>query len=88
MRTGTKQFDFGNHLTLLTLLCLTALAYWVADTGTMSPRSSTLVIAAMVLKFSGIAFFFMDLKRAHWFWKAFVAVYVFTLAAIFSSIYI
>ena len=62
------------------LLLLTILSAIVAN---YSFGSSTLIILVfLVLKFIGISFFFMELRKAHIFWKT--AIIVFLL--LFSSL--
>lgn len=68
-----------NHLyfkALLLLLILTILAALVVTLDIGLKAASALILVLFMLKFLGVAFYFMDLKKAHIFWKSAVLIFV------------
>ncbi|MDO9276746.1 MAG: cytochrome C oxidase subunit IV family protein [Lutibacter sp.] len=74
-----------NHLyfkVLILLLALTILAALVVTLDIGLKAASAIMIALFMVKFLGVAFYFMELKKAHVFWKSAVLIF----ASIFLGI--
>jgi hypothetical protein len=74
-----------NHLyfkVLILLLALTILAALVVTLDIGLKGASTIILVLFMLKFLGVAFYFMELKTAHVFWKSAVLIF----ASIFLGI--
>lgn len=67
---------------LLSLLALTILAAFVAKLGFNLKVAAAITLALFTVKFIGVAFYFMELKRAHIFWKSSVLIFVSIFLAI------
>ena len=68
-----------NHLyfkVLLLLLTLTILAALVVTFDIGLKVASAIILVLFVLKFLAVAFYFMELKTAHIFWKSAVLIFV------------
>lgn len=68
-----------NHLyfkVLLSLLALTILAALVVTLDIGLKAASAIILALFMVKFLGVAFYFMELKKAHVFWKSAVLIFV------------
>ncbi|MDF1517847.1 MAG: hypothetical protein RQ864_06520 [Lutibacter sp.] len=68
-----------NHLyfkVLLSLLTLTILAALVVTLDIGLKTASAIILLFFMLKFLGVAFYFMELKTAHVFWKSAVLIFV------------
>lgn len=77
----------ANQQTLGLLLILTALVYLIAESRSESRLALGLVLAALLLKFSGITFVFMGLQRAHWLWRTLSLVYVACVVIVFAAVF-
>ncbi|OGS72869.1 MAG: hypothetical protein A3F91_15380 [Flavobacteria bacterium RIFCSPLOWO2_12_FULL_35_11] len=60
---------------LLFLLTLTILAALVVILDIGLKAASAIILALFMVKFLGVAFYFMELKRAHVFWKSAVLIF-------------
>lgn len=68
-----------NHLyfkVLLSLLALTIVAAMIVKFGFEFKVTTAIILALFMLKFLGVAFYFMELKRAHVFWKSVIIIFV------------
>jgi len=68
-----------NHLyfkVLLLLLALTILAALVVTLNIGLKVASAIILVLFMLKFLGVAFYFMELKKTHIFWKSAVLIFV------------
>jgi len=74
-----------NHLyfkVLISLLALTLLAALVVTLDIGLKAASAIILALFIVKFLGVAFYFMELKKAHVFWKSSVLIFVSIFLAI------
>ncbi len=69
-----------SKITLVVLVILTVLSAAVSNYG--GKYADTIILLLAGLKFIGIAYFFMDLIKAHVFWRVIIGVYVFMLLAV------
>lgn len=67
---------------LLSLLALTILATLVVTLDIGLKVASAIILALFMLKFLGVAFYFMELKKAHVFWKSVVIIFVMLFSTI------
>ncbi len=67
---------------LLSLLILTILAAFVVRLNIGLKAASAIILALFMLKFLGVAFYFMELKKAHVFWKSAVIIFVLLFSTI------
>ncbi len=67
-------------ITLVLLVILTILSAVVSNHAVKYAGTIILVLAG--LKFIGIAYYFMDLIKAHVFWRTIIGVFVFVLLAV------
>jgi hypothetical protein len=67
---------------LLLLLALTVSAAFVAKFGFDLKVAAAITLALFIVKFLGVAFYFMELKKAHVFWKSSVLIFVSIFLAI------
>ena len=67
-------------LTLVVLIVLTIAVAIISKTSGVYVVRGILVLSA--LKFIGISFFFMDLRKAHPFWKISVCIYLFVFVSV------
>ena len=67
-------------LTLVVLIVLTIGIAIISKTTGVYVVAGILVLSA--LKFFGISFFFMDLRKAHPFWKISVCIYLFVFISV------
>ncbi len=68
-----------NHLyfkVLISLLALTIFAALVVTLDIGLKVASAIILALFMVKFLGVAFYFMELKKAHVFWKSAVLIFV------------
>ncbi|MHB1147789.1 MAG: cytochrome C oxidase subunit IV family protein [Lutibacter sp.] len=68
-----------NHLyfkVLLLLLMLTIMAALVVKLDLDLKVATAIIMALFMIKFLGVAFYFMELKNAHVFWKSAVLIFV------------
>lgn len=61
-------------ITLTILIALTIIATLISNNGGIYATFGVLFLA--VLKFIGVSFFFMDLRKGHSFWKGSVLVFL------------
>lgn len=61
---------------LLSLLVLTIMAALVGPMDIGIKAASAIILVLFVLKFLGVAFYFMELKKAHVFWKSAVLIFM------------
>jgi hypothetical protein len=67
-----------NHLyfkVLISLLALTILAALVVTLDIGLKAASSIILVLFMLKFLAVAFYFMELKKAHVFWKSAVLIF-------------
>jgi uncharacterized membrane-anchored protein len=69
-----KKNIFLNVLIILVLL--TAISALVSMNLIGSTYVAEIIIFLSILKFIGVSFYFMELKKAHIFWKASVLIYL------------
>ena len=74
-----------NTITWIILLVLTLISGWVSSTALTYMIPLILVLAA--LKFIGVAFNFMDLKKAHVFWKVLIVSFLVVFCGIILIAY-
>ena len=75
----TKKIFLKVWLVLIILTISTALV----SNSTLNILNAAIVILGLaVVKFLGVSFYFMELKKAHSFWKTTVLVYVLLLSII------
>ncbi|NEW80040.1 MAG: hypothetical protein GZ086_11585 [Gelidibacter sp.] len=67
---------------LLALLVLTILAAFVVKLDIGLKAVSAIILALFMIKFLGVAFYFMALRKAHVFWKSAVLIFVSIFLAI------
>ncbi|MGV8945778.1 MAG: cytochrome C oxidase subunit IV family protein [Lutibacter sp.] len=67
-----KQLNFK---VLLVLLAISILAAWVTKLGIGINAILVIILAFFMLKFLLVAFYFMELKKAHAFWKGAVIIF-------------
>ncbi|WP_339755748.1 cytochrome C oxidase subunit IV family protein [uncultured Winogradskyella sp.] len=72
-------------ITLVVLVILTILSAVVSNYVTNYATTIILILAG--LKFIGITYFFMDLIKAHIFWRIIIAAFVFVILTIILVIY-
>ena len=70
----------GTTITLLILIVLTISVAIISNTGGL--HTAILILFLSALKFIGIYFFFMDLRKAHVFWKIITCVYLIVFISI------
>ncbi len=58
-----------NRITWLALLLLTTLSYFSSESSLPGPWIFVSLLGITAVKFTGVGFQFMDLKRAHPFWQ-------------------
>ncbi len=68
------------------LLVLLTITVGVISSFSLS-YAAVAILGLSALKFIGVAFYFMELKKAHIFWKAAILIYVF-LFSIITLIYL
>ncbi len=74
-----------NHLyfkVLLSLLALTILAAMVVKLELDFKVTTAIILTLFMLKFLAVVFYFMELKRAHIFWKSVVIIFVMLFSTI------
>ena len=62
------------------LMVLTIVSAFVSESNML--YASIIIILLSVIKFLGVAFYFMDLKKAHVFWKSSVLIFVILFSVI------
>lgn len=67
-------------ITLIVLIILTIITAFVSKTITNFKVVSILTLA--VLKFVGVAFYFMEVRKAHIFWKTSIVVFLIVFATL------
>jgi len=60
-------------ITLAVLIILTIVTAIISNTSTGFAVTAILILA--MLKFIGVAFYFMEMRKAHTFWKAIILVF-------------
>jgi len=58
------------------LIILTITTALVSNLTLNTKQAAVIILGLSVVKFLGVSFFFMELKKAHFFWKASVLFYV------------
>lgn len=74
-----------NHLyfkVLLSLLALTVVAAMVVKLDFGLKAAASITLALFTLKFLGVAFYFMELKKAHIVWKSAIIIFVLLFSTI------
>ncbi|MCX2762283.1 cytochrome C oxidase subunit IV family protein [Aquimarina muelleri] len=66
-----KKHIIITYVLLIVLTIVSGLTYSVADNNIPS-----IILLLSALKFIGVSFYFMDLKKAHIFWKSAVICYL------------
>lgn len=61
---------------LLLLIGLTGISAVVASGLLTTSFSQSIILFLSVLKFIGVSFYFMELKKAHFFWKSSVLIFL------------
>ncbi|REE80373.1 cytochrome c oxidase subunit IV [Lutibacter oceani] len=61
----------------IVLIVLTVSVALVANLTLSISFTAIIILSLSILKFLGVSFYFMELKKAHVFWKAAVLMYVF-----------
>lgn len=75
------------HATTLTLLLvLTALAALAFSGLPGRPFLACLILLLALLKFLLVAFQFMELRKAHWFWQTAMALFSITFFVVFCGL--
>lgn len=67
---------------LVTLLLLTFISALLASQKILILYSLEIIICLSILKFYGVVFYFMELKKAHLFWKSAIFIFTFLFAII------
>ena len=67
---------------LLLLIGLTTMSALVANGLLISSFSQSIIIFLSILKFIGVSFYFMELKKAHIFWKSSVLIFLIMFSVI------
>ena len=67
---------------LLLLIGLTTMSALVANGLLISSFSQSIIIFLSSLKFIGVSFYFMELKKAHIFWKSSVLIFLIMFSVI------
>jgi len=67
---------------LLALLVLTIMASFVARLDIGLKAASAIILVLFIIKFLGVAFYFMELRKAHIFWKSAVLIFMSIFLAI------
>ncbi|PHS29867.1 MAG: hypothetical protein COA95_10820 [Methylophaga sp.] len=67
---------------LLLLIGLTIMSALVANGLLISSSSQSIIIFLSILKFIGVSFYFMELKKAHIFWKSSVLIFLIMFSVI------
>ena len=67
---------------LLLLIGLTTMSALVANGLLNSRFSQSIIIFLSILKFIGVSFYFMELKKAHIFWKSSVLIFLIMFSVI------
>jgi len=67
---------------LLSLLILTILSAFVVRLNIGLKAASAIILALFMLKFLGVVFYFMELKKAHVFWKSAIIIFVLLFSTI------
>ncbi len=66
--------------TLLALILLTLIAAYISTTAGVYTAAGILIVSAC--KFVGISCYFMEMKKAHVFWKIAILIYLFLFTVI------
>lgn len=67
---------------LIALIFLTALSAFVSSNIIETNYVTVIIIILSILKFIGVSFYFMELKKAHVFWKSSILFFVMIFAII------
>ncbi|PKP28746.1 MAG: hypothetical protein CVU01_03505 [Bacteroidetes bacterium HGW-Bacteroidetes-18] len=67
---------------LLSLLVLTILAAFVVKLDIDLKVATAIILTLFMIKFLGVAFYFMELKKAHVFWKSIVIIFLMLFSTI------
>ncbi|MDP3353978.1 MAG: cytochrome C oxidase subunit IV family protein [Flavobacteriaceae bacterium] len=68
------------------LILLTLIAAIVSNSFSTLTIAVSLIVILSVIKFIGVSFYFMELKKAHVFWKTSILVYIILFSIIIVSI--
>ena len=60
----------------LVLIILTITTALVSNSALSTIQAAMLILGLSVIKFLGVSFYFMELRKAHIFWKASILFYV------------
>ena len=61
---------------LIILIVLTAVSALISGNLINSTYAVVIIVVLSILKFIGVSFYFMELKKAHVFWKASILLFV------------
>ena len=67
---------------LIGLILLTVVSAFVSNNIIDSSYVAAIIIILSILKFIGVSFYFMELKKAHVFWKSSILFFVFIFGII------
>jgi hypothetical protein len=67
---------------LISLLVLTILAAFVVRLDVGLKAASAIILALFMIKFIGVAFYFMDLRKAHVLWKSAIIIFMMLFSTI------
>jgi hypothetical protein len=67
---------------LLALLVITILAAFVVRLDIGLKAAAAIILALFIAKFFGVAFYFMELKKAHVFWKSAIIIFMMLFSTI------
>lgn len=70
----------------LVLIILTITTALVSNSALSTIQAAMLILGLSVIKFLGVSFYFMELRKAHIFWKASILFYVLIFFIITISI--
>ncbi|PKP13558.1 MAG: hypothetical protein CVU08_04670 [Bacteroidetes bacterium HGW-Bacteroidetes-3] len=83
LKNNYKQMKNPKYFkVLVSLLILTILSAFVVRLNIGLKAASAIILALFMLKFLGVAFYFMELKKAHVFWKSAVIIFVLLFSTI------
>lgn len=71
----------------IVLIVLTIIVAFVANKLKNLQNVTMLILGISMLKFMAVSFYFMELKKAHIFWKASILIYVFLFLSIILIIF-
>ncbi|MDP3352781.1 MAG: cytochrome C oxidase subunit IV family protein [Flavobacteriaceae bacterium] len=76
----------SNLKVLIILIILTIISALVAFNSFIMNYISEIIIVLAVLKFYGVVFYFMELRKAHSFWKLSILLFIFLFGIITINI--